>query len=134
MKNMAVKINLSKQTYYQGRYRGRTLLKNTPSSAFTGEFDLLSTLKDQIIPMLLNTVQTTGKTGKLPSPFCKTSVILIPVLDKDGTKQENYRPISLMNNNVKILNKTLANRIQQHIKSNASCGWMLTAVVSYSSC
>ena len=46
----------------------------------------------------------------------EATIILIPKPDKDVTKKEQYRPVSLMNTKANILNKTLANRIQQHIK------------------
>jgi hypothetical protein len=41
-------------------------------------------------------------------------VILKP--DKDTSKKEKYRSISLMNINTKILSKIMTNQIQQHIR------------------
>ena len=44
--------------------------------------------------------------------FYEASIILITKPDKDTTKKENFRPISLMNIDAKILKKIVANCIQ----------------------
>ena len=44
--------------------------------------------------------------------FYEARVILIPKLDKDTTKKENYRTIFPMNMAAEILNKILAKWIQ----------------------
>ena len=52
--------------------------------------------------------------GKFPNSFDEATITLIPKPDKNSTKKENYRPMSLMKTDANILNKILVNRIQQH--------------------
>ena len=67
------------------------------------------------MPILLNLFQKTAEEGTFPNSFWEAIITLIPKPDKDNTKKENYRPITLMNIDAKIHNKII-NRIQRHIK------------------
>ena len=48
----------------------------------------------------------------LPNSFYMDSITLIPKPHKDNTQKRKYRPIRLMNIDVKILSKVLTNCFQ----------------------
>ena len=89
-----------------------TVIRNLPANkspgpdGFTAEF--YQNFKEELKPILFKLSQKIAEEGRLPNSFYEATITLIPKEDKDATKEENCRPISLKHR-CKNCQKVLAN-------------------------
>jgi hypothetical protein len=88
--------------------------KSLGPDGLTDEFYQI--FKEALTCLLLKLFQEIESKGTLLNLFYEASITLIPKPKKDITRKENYKPIYLKNTDAKILNKILADRIQQPVK------------------
>ena len=72
--------------------------------------------KEELITILLTLSHKIETEATLPNSFDKTIVTLISKPHKDSIMKCNFRLISCMNTDAKILNKILTKQVQERIK------------------
>ena len=88
--------------------------------------EFYKTFQNQLLPILVNVAKEAQNAGKLP-PSQRQAILTLTYKNKgDKNSLENWRPISLMCTDYKIISKALANKIQavlpEIIHTNQVCG------------
>lgn len=71
------------------------------------------TFQDVLSPYFLRAYNSISANSK-PEDALRAPIIVIPKQDKDYTKCGNYWPIALLNADLKLFKKILANRLMPH--------------------
>ena len=99
----------------------KTVIKKLPTNKSAGLDDFIGKFYqrfgEELTPIFLKVFQKLAEERTLPNSFYEATITLGQKPEKDTTKKEYYRPVSLMNIDAKIHNKILANRIQQMVYS-----------------
>jgi hypothetical protein len=90
----------------------KTLLTKKSSRPDVFKTEFYQTFKEELTPILLKLFQEMEREETLPNSFYEASITFIPKPNKDTTRKDFHRPISLMNIHTKSHKKILANRIQ----------------------
>jgi len=105
-------MNLSKNWKY---YRP-SLQKNGKSPGPDGYInEFYKTFKNIVAPLLLTAYHYALQSGTLAPSWREATIVVIHKEGKDPTKCESYRPISLLNTDIRILTSILSRRVNKII-------------------
>ncbi|KAG7522338.1 hypothetical protein JOB18_019938 [Solea senegalensis] len=85
----------------------------------------------KLAPLILEMLNDSVGTGALPRTLTEASITLIPKPGKDKTQCGSYRPISLLNSDIKILAKILARRLESVTGLNLTHSTVNKAYIAY---
>jgi hypothetical protein len=78
----------------------KAVIMNVPTKKSLGPVGIMvkfyQTFKEELTPILLKFFQEIEREETLPNSFYEASITLVSKPNKDITRKENYRPISLM--------------------------------------